>query len=55
MGDGNVFIEGIKVNQEDLGKDQEATLEENVEKEVTLIKADNTSFLEKLIEKFIIK
>ena len=28
---------------------------DNVEKEVTLIKADNTSFLEKLIEKFIIK
>ena len=28
---------------------------DNVEKEVTLIKADNTSFIEKLIEKFIIK
>ena len=38
MGDGNVFIEGIKVNQEDLGKDQEATLEENVEKEVEKLK-----------------
>ena len=33
-GDRNVFIDGIKVNQEDLGKDQETTLEENVEKEV---------------------
>lgn len=38
MGDRNVFIEGIKVNQEDLGKDQEATLEENVEKEVEKLK-----------------
>lgn len=38
MGDGNVFIDGIKVNQEDLGKDQEATLEENVEKEVEKLK-----------------
>lgn len=33
-GDRNVFIDGIKVNQENLGKDQETTLEENVEKEV---------------------
>lgn len=38
MGDRNVFIDGIKVNQEDLGKDQEATLEENVEKEVEKLK-----------------
>lgn len=38
IGDGNVFIDGIKVNQEDLGKDQEATLEENVEKEVEKLK-----------------
>ena len=28
---------------------------DNVEKEVTLIKSDNTSFIEKLIEKFIVK
>lgn len=28
---------------------------DNVEKEITLIKADNASFIEKLIEKFIIK
>ena len=38
MGDRNDFIDGIKVNQEDLGKDQEATLEENVEKEVEKLK-----------------
>lgn len=38
IGDRNVFIDGIKVNQEDLGKDQEATLEENVEKEVEKLK-----------------
>ena len=38
MGDREVFIDGIKVNQEDLGKDQEATLEENVEKEVEKLK-----------------
>lgn len=38
MGDRDVFIDGIKVNQEDLGKDQEATLEENVEKEVEKLK-----------------
>lgn len=41
MGDRNVFIDGIKVNQEDLGKDQEATLEENVEKEVEKLKTSD--------------
>lgn len=41
IGDRDVFIDGIKVNQEDLGKDQEATLEENVEKEVEKLKTSD--------------
>ena len=41
IGDRNVFIDGIKVNQEELGKDQEATLEENVEKEVEKLKTSD--------------
>lgn len=41
IGDRNVFIDGIKVNKEELGKDQEATLEENVKKEVEKLKTSD--------------
>ena len=55
------FIQDCEKATEELGMQEankiaiELDKSDNVEKEVTLIKADNTSFLEKLIEKFIIK